>query len=90
MHFGPALSTQPITLRIEHCDIRVIDGNWGVFHQSFSGHVHGYHELHLVTGGSGRLNLRGADIRSDRDQAIRIGCPITPARQIPPQAPAAR
>lgn len=62
MPFDPSFGSHPVTLRIEHCDIRIMDGNWGVFHQSFSGHVHGYHELHLVTGGSGRLSLRGAEI----------------------------
>ncbi len=62
MRFGPALATHPVTLRIEHCDIRVMDGNWGVFHQSFTGHVHGYHELHIVTGGSGRLLLPGLEM----------------------------
>lgn len=46
-----------ISLRIEQYIIQIIDGNWGVFEESFPNHMHSYYEMHYVSEGRGTLVL---------------------------------
>lgn len=55
MQFGIPLRDFNILIKLENCSIKIIDGNWGVFHNSFTKHMHSYYELHYVTGGQGTL-----------------------------------
>ncbi len=57
MRFGVALRELNLLIQIEHCTLRIIDGNWGVFETSFANHMHSYYELHYVSGGKGTLLL---------------------------------
>lgn len=55
MFFNIPFQDYHFVLKIENCSIRVLAGNWGVFNESFTNHMHSYYELHYVTGGQGTL-----------------------------------
>ncbi len=55
MQFGIPLEDFNILIKLENCSMKIIGGNWGVFHKSFTNHMHSYYELHYVTGGQGTL-----------------------------------
>lgn len=55
MQFGIALQDFNLLVKLENCTIKIIGGNWGVFHKSFTNHMHSYYELHYVSGGQGTL-----------------------------------
>lgn len=55
MQFGIPLRNYNVLIKIENCSIKIIDGNWGGFHKSFTNHMHSYYELHYVSGGQGML-----------------------------------
>ena len=57
MQFGIQLKDINIQIRLENCIIKIIGGNWGVFHKSFTKHMHSYYELHYVSGGRGTLEM---------------------------------
>lgn len=55
MNFGIALREVQRVIQLEEYSIKIIDGNWGIFRQSFTNHMHSYYELHYVSGGQGTL-----------------------------------
>lgn len=55
MQSGISLRDINILIKLENCSLKIIDGNWGVFHNSFTKHMHSYYELHYVSGGQGTL-----------------------------------
>ena len=62
MQFGIPLRDFNVLIKIENCSIKIIDGNWGVFHKSFTNHMHSYYELHYVSGGQGTLITDGFEM----------------------------
>lgn len=44
-----------VQINIENCTLKIISGNWGVFHKPFTKHMHSYYELHYVSEGRGML-----------------------------------
>lgn len=55
MRFGITLQDYNFLIKLENSSIKIIGGNWGVFRQSFTNHMHSYYELHYVSGGQGTL-----------------------------------
>lgn len=68
MRIGIALRELNLSIQLEHSAIHIMDGNWGVFYQSFTNHMHSYYELHYVTGGHGML------ITSAGKSPLKRGC----------------
>ena len=55
MQFGIELKDINIQIKLENSSFKIIGGNWGVFHKSFTKHMHSYYELHYVSNGKGTL-----------------------------------
>jgi AraC family transcriptional regulator, 4-hydroxyphenylacetate 3-monooxygenase operon regulatory protein len=59
---GAALRKLNLSIPVERCVLKIIDGNWGVFQTTFPNHMHSYYELHYVSGGKGTLVLQDESI----------------------------
>jgi AraC-like DNA-binding protein len=55
MQFGISFQNYNISIKLENCSVKIVGGNWGIFTESFSRHMHSYYELHYVSGGQGTL-----------------------------------
>lgn len=62
IHSGAALRKLNLSIPVERCVLKIIDGNWGVFQTTFPNHMHSYYELHYVSGGQGTLVLQEGNI----------------------------
>ena len=59
---GAALRKLNISIPVERCVLKIIDGNFGVFQTTFPNHMHSYFELHYVSGGRGTLVVQNESI----------------------------
>jgi AraC-like DNA-binding protein len=65
---GESFRKLNLSIPIERCVLRIIDGNYGVFQSTFPNHMHSYYELHYVAGGQGTLVVQ------DGSRPLSKGC----------------